>query len=430
MNDRFSECGQEPTGCGHGAKVRMAVSAVCGVLLLAGAQSRAANEVENWNVVAANAGAAAGQHPAIQPRTYAIMHLAIHDALNAIDRRYTPYLLEESTSREASASAAVAAAARGTLVALLPNQEQPVQAAYTAALAAIPEGASKAAGVQIGQRAAALIVARRSTDGWNSTAVWNAGTMPGQYRPTPPGNAQAQLPHWGNVTPFTYGEKTQFRSAPPPDLLSPEYAKAVQEIKLIGSDDSELRTPLQSEIARYWYEATVQGWNRIARVTAGTRNLDLWETARLYALLNTALADAYIASFESKYFYNFWRPITAIREADTDGNFETTGDSDWNSYLTAPAIPDWPSAHATGGGAAAEVLAGFFGTDFIEFNMTSGPPYAGTTRWFSSFSEAALENANSRALAGIHFREATVAGLAQGQRIGTWVFANHLRPMR
>jgi hypothetical protein len=358
------------------------------------------------------------------------MHLAIHDALNAIDRRYTPYLLEESASKDAATAAAVAAAARDTLVALLPTQEQPVSAAYATALAAIQEGDSKASGVQIGRRAAALILARRSTDGSNGSAAWIAGTMPGQYRQTPPGNAQPALPHWGNVTPFTYVDKTRFRSSPPPDVASPEYAKAVQEMKLIGSDKSTLRTSMQSEIARYWYEATVQGWNRIARITAEDGKLGLWESARLYALLNTALADAYIASFESKYFYNFWRPITAIREADTDGNLDTRGELDWNSYLVAPAIPDWPSAHATGGGAAAEVLAGFFGTDFIEFNMTSGAPYAGTTRYFTSFSQAALENANSRALAGIHFRESSIAGLAQGQRIGTWVFANYLRPVR
>jgi hypothetical protein len=404
--------------------------AVCAGLLVAAASASAANEVDNWNVVATNAGAAANQHAAIQPRTYAIMHLAIHDALNAIDRRYTPYLLEESASKDAATAAAVAASARNTLIALLPGQEEPIQVAYAAALAGIPEGASKTSGVQIGQRAAALILARRSTDGWNSSSSWVAGTMPGQYRPTPPGNAQAALPHWGNVTPFTYQDRTRFRSAPPPDVASPEYAKAVQEMKLIGSDDSTLRTSMQSEIARYWYEATVQGWNRIARITAEGGKLGLWESARLYALLNTALADAYIASFESKYFYNFWRPITAIREADTDGNLDTAGELDWNSYLIAPAIPDWPSAHATGGGAAAEVLAGFFGTDFIEFSMTSGAPYAGTTRTFSSFSQAAMENANSRALAGIHFRESSMAGLAQGQRIGTWVFANYLRPVR
>ena len=251
------------------------------VLLLVGAMpAPAANEVDNWNVIATNAGTAANQHAAIQPRTYAIMHLAIHDALNAIDRRYTPYLLEESASRDAATSAAVAAAARDTLTALLPNQEQPVQAAYAAALAGIPDGVSKTSGIQIGQRAAALILARRSTDGSNGSASWMAGAMPGQYRPTPPGNAQPALPHWGNVTPFSYQDKARFRSAPPPDVASPEYAKAVQEMKLIGSENSNLRTPMQSEIARFWYEATVQGWNRIARLTAEAGKLGLWESAR------------------------------------------------------------------------------------------------------------------------------------------------------
>jgi hypothetical protein len=313
MSKRSSKFGEQWFGRIDGRRAMMAVCWVYVVVLLAAAPARAANEVESWNIVATTAGATAGQHPAIQPRTYAIVHLAIHDALNAIDRRYTPYLFEESTSRDASAAAAVAAAARDTLVALLPNQEQPVVTAYAAALGAIPDGASKTAGIQVGQRAAALILARRSTDGSNSTAAWNAGTMPGQYRPTPPGNAPAALPHWGNVTPFTHADKTRFRSTPPPDLWSPEYAKAVQEMKLIGGDNSAMRTGLQSEIARYWYEATVQAWNRIARITAGSRSLDLWETARLYALLNAALADAYIANFESNYFYNFWRPIPAIR---------------------------------------------------------------------------------------------------------------------
>jgi hypothetical protein len=212
--------------------------------------------------------------------------------------------------------------------------------------------------------------------------------------------------------------------------MSPEYAKTIQEMKLIGGEKSSLRTDIQSEIARYWYEASAQGWNRIARIVAESQKLAIWESARLFALVNTALADGYIACYESKYFYNFWRPITAIREADTDGNIETSGELEWNSYLIAPAIPDWPSAHSTVGAAAAEVLAGAFGTDFIEFNMTSGPPHAGTTRWFYSFSQAALENANSRALAGIHYREACVEGLSQGKKIGAWVFATFLRPVR
>ena len=384
----------------------------------------------NWNTVATAAGAAAGQSPVIQTRTYAIVHLAIHDALNAIDRRYSPYLLEVSAPAGTPPEASVAAAARDTLVALLPNQAQQIQAAYTAALAGIPDGEAKSRGVQIGQRAAALILARRGDDGSNASAAWVPGVLPGQYRPTPPGNTAATLPHWGNVSPFSYQGRARFRSLPPPELTSPEYAKALQEVKLIGGDKSALRTDDQSEIARHWYEASAQGWNRIARTVAESRKLGLWESARLFALVNTALADGYIASFESKYFYNFWRPITAIRDADTDGNIDTLGELDWNSYLIAPAIPDWPSAHATVGGAAAEALAGAIGTDFVEFSVTSGAPYAGTTRRFYSFSEAALENANSRALAGIHFREASVEGLSQGQKVGAWVFSTFLRPIR
>jgi hypothetical protein len=401
----------------------------CAVLLLACAARLSGNDIINWNLAATAAGAAAGQHPAMQPRTYAIVHLAIHDALNVIDRRYTPYLLEESAA-EALPAAAIAAAARDSLIVLLPTQAQQIEAAYMAATAALPNGPAKTRGIQVGQRAAALILARRSMDGSTGSAAWTAGTLPGQYRPTPPANAPPGLPHWGNVMPFSYQEKTRFRSVPPPELASPEYARAVQEIKLVGGETSDLRTDLQSEIARYWYEASAQGWNRIARIAVESRGLDLWESARLFALVNTALADAYIANFESKYFYNFWRPITAIREADIDGNLETTGEPEWNSYLIAPAIPDWPSGHATAGGAAAEALAGALGTDLFEFSMTSGAPYAGTTRSFHSFSDAALENANSRALAGIHFREASVAGLEQGRKIGAWVFSTMLRPLR
>jgi len=403
---------------------------LCGVLLLSGTSALFADEVVNWNIIATAAEAAAGQHPVVQTRTYAIVHLAIHDALNTISRRYEPYLLEGSAPAGAVPAAAIAAAARDTLVALVPSQQQQIQAAYTAALAEIPDSPSKSQGVQAGQRAAALILARRSVDGSAGSASWAPGFQPGQYRTTPPDNAAATLPHWGNVTPFTYQDKTRFRSAPPPDLTSPEYARAVQEVKLIGGEQSALRTDMQSEIARHWYEASAQGWNRIARTVAESQKLGVWESARMFALVNSALADGYIASFESKYFYNFWRPITAIREGDTDGNIETRGDLNWNSYLIAPPIPDWPSAHATVGAAAAEVLAGALGTDFIEFSMTSGAPYAGTTRWFHSFSEAALENANSRALAGIHFREASVAGLSQGQKVGAGIFAAFLRPLR
>jgi hypothetical protein len=389
-----------------------------------------AQEVVQWNLVATAAGAAAGQHVVAQTRTYAIVHLAIHDALNAIDRRYAPYLMEGSASAGTLPEIAVAAAARDTLVALLPSQEQQIEAAYTQALSAVPDSAAKTRSVEIGKQAAAFILLIRSFDGSTASVPWSPGVLPGQYRPTPPANAPAALTHWGEIAPFTYHDKASFRAVPPPDLVSAKYARAVQEIQLIGRSDSTARTDMQSEIARYWYEASAQGWNRIARTVAESQELDTWETARLFALVNLALADGYIASFESKYYYNFWRPITAIREGYMDGNPETSAEPEWNSYLISPPIPDWPSAHATVGAAAAQVLAGALGTDSIAFSMTSGPPYAGTQRWFYSFSQAALENANSRALAGIHFREACVAGLRQGEAVGAWIFANFLRPAR
>ena len=224
------------------------------------------------------------------------------------------------------------------------------------------------------------------------------------------------------MTPFALRQSWQFRVDPPPDLNSDQYADEVNEIKLIGGATSRLRNDEQSEIARHWYEASGQSWNRIARTVSEQQRLDTWQNGRLFALVNIALADGYIGAFESKYVYNFWRPITAIREGDMDGHLDTVGESEWNSYMITPAIPDWPSGHATVGAAAAEVMQRFFGTDYLAFNLTAGPPYAGTTRQYYSFSEAALENSNSRVLAGIHFRASCLAGLLQGQRIGDYVY--------
>lgn len=389
-----------------------------------------ADEVTKWNLVATNAALAAGQIPPVQTRTYAIVHVAIHDALTAIDRRNGPYVLEMRAVPGASTAAAVAAAARDTLIALIPSQAESIEKAYSESLAGVSDGGARASGVAIGRAAAASILSRRSADGSNYTADWFPGFAPGQYRQTPPANAPPLVPHWGKVAPFALRNSWQFRVDPPPDVYSDNYADELNEIKLIGGATSRLRNDEQSEIARHWYEASGQAWNRIARTVSEQQKLDLWENGRLFALVNIALADGYIANFESKYVYNFWRPITAIRDGGIDGNLDTVGDLEWSPFLVTPAIPEWPSGHATGGAAAAEVMARFFGTDSIAFRTTSGVPYAGTTRQYNSFSEAALENANSRVLAGIHFRTSCLAGLRQGQRIGEYVYSNVLRPIR
>jgi hypothetical protein len=200
------------------------------------------------------------------------------------------------------------------------------------------------------------------------------------------------------------------------------------EVAYIGEQGSPARSEEGSKIAMYWYENSGAGWNRVARVVAQSKNLDDWQAARLFALVNIAMADGFIGGFEAKYHYNFWRPVTAIADGDIDGNDETTGRYNWMPFLFTPPVPDYPSTHSVLGAAAAKVMARFFGTDFVDFEMTSGAPYAGITRKFHSFSQAAAENAASRVLAGIHFPNACRAGVWQGERIGDFTFANFLRP--
>src|SRR5262249_48866847 len=369
--------------------------------------------------------------PAIQgSRILAMTHAAIHDAVNAIDRRYKPYAMDRLAEPGASPEAAVAAGAHDVLVAQLPTQKATLDAAYATSLAGIPDGAAKTRGVAIGQAAAAAILALRGSDGSNAPMPYTPGTGPGVWQPTPPPLLPAALPGWGQVTPFALTSGAQFRPARPAyfDLTSAEYTADYKEEKSIGDVNSTTRTAEQSEIPRFWYEGSPFGWNRIARNVLAQRSLDQWESARLFALLNFAMADGFIAGFEAKYFYNFWRPVTAIRAGGTDDNPDTVADPAWNSFLVTPNIPDYPSTHSVLGAAAAEALARFFGADAIGFTTTSGAPFPGITRSFTGFSQAAQENANSRIYAGIHFRSACRDGLIQGAQIGRYVFEHTLQP--
>jgi hypothetical protein len=400
------------------------------ILALAGAPARA-DVVADWNVIATTAIPAGGLNfPAITgSRILAMTHAAIHDALNAIDRRYRPYALDRLAEPGASPEAAVAAAAHDVLVAQIPAQQATLDAAYASSLASISDAAAKSRGVAIGQAAAAAILALRSADGSNAPMPYTPGTGPGAWQPTPPALSPAALPGWGQVTPFALSSGAQFRPARPTffDLTSAEYTADYDEVKSIGDVNSGARTAEQSEIARFWYEGSPFGWNRIARNVLAQRSLDQWESARLFALLNFAMADGFIAGFEAKYFYNFWRPVTAIRAGGTDDNPDTVADPARNSFLVTPNIPDYPSTHSVLG-AAAEALARFFGADAIGFTTTSGAPFPGITRSFTSFSQAARENADSRVYAGIHFRSACRDGLIQGAQVGRHAFERALRP--
>jgi hypothetical protein len=298
----------------------------------------------------------------------------------------------------------VAAAAHATLVELMPAH----RAAFDAALAQVKDQR----GGEVGRRAAAVLLANRRDDGANRPVQWPAGKKAGEYRPTPPDYTPALFAHWGGIRPFVLASSAQFRPQPPVDSRAER-----EEVRRIGGQGSTVRTAEQSEIARYWYEHSTQGWNRIAREVAANRKLDEWQSARLFALMNFAMADGFIGGFEAKYHYNYWRPATAIRE---------NGDAAWLSYLGTPPVPDYPSTHTVLGAAAAAVLARFFGSDFVPFSMTSD----GITRRFWSFSEAAQENGASRVFAGVHFASAVTAGYQQGERIGAWTYDNALKAVR
>jgi hypothetical protein len=419
-----------------------------------------ADAVTDWNANAAKAAIAACISPADDPlhesRMYAMMHIAIHDALNAIDRRFRPYAYDDKARARVSLDAAVAAAARDVLVQLLSEIPAPfppvcigngitsVETDYTAALAAIPDGPRKRQGLNIGQDAAAAVLALRADDGSDTPLIDDAypqGVNPGEWRFTPD-VPFAFGPGWGTVTPFVLRDGAQFRPGPPYAVVSDKYTAEFNEVKRLGGDDvttpSE-RTEEQTQIGFFWIESSPLAWNRIARTVAVAEKLDLWEKARLFGLLNMAMADGYVGSFETKYHYNYWRPVTAIRTADTDGNQDTTEDPTWTPLQLTYPIPDYDSAHSVEGAAAAGVLKGFFGTDHISFSACSlslplvQEQCGGASevlRRYKSFSQAAKENGESRILIGIHFRQGVEEGIEHGRKIAERAVNRFLNPVK
>ena len=432
--------------------------ALCFSLAVSWPATAAGDAVIVWNENAAKAATAACIHISgnglAESRMYAMVHAAVHDAVNAVDRRSRPYVFDAQASSPASADAAVAAAAHDVLISViagLPESPECVangitytNTTYATALAAIPDGPTKSAGVGLGQAAAAAIIARRAND--RSDAPWvdpgyPQGTEPGEWRFTPDGPPLAFAPHWGAVTPFVLQRSAQFRPPPPYSLVSHRYAADYNEIKLIGGDDittPSTRTPDQTELGLFWIESSPLAWNRLARAIAVERALDLWENARLFGLLNLAMADGYIASWEAKYHYRFWRPITAIRLGDTDGNPGTDGVDNWTPLQWTYPMPDHDSGHAVQGGVAAEILTQVFGTDDVSFTACStslpGGQQCGDAtaviRSYSSFSQAADENAASRIYIGIHFRRAVEEGVRHGRKIADYAVHQFMKPVR
>jgi hypothetical protein len=389
--------------------------------------------VIDWNQLLLSIVNTPGAQPAnVQPtRDFAIVHAAIYDAVTAIDRTHAPYLISVRAPRHASETAAADAAARTALEGLYPAQQSTIDAQYAAELAKVAAGPAKDQGIRVGDEVAADLLAIRANDGSNVTPPpFVPGTAPGDFNPAltqPPNFPAPVFTTWGQVTPFVLDSGNQFRPAPPPALSSHAYAAAINEVQSLGSATSTTRTPEQTQIGMFWNPPIQNFWNQIAEEVATAHHSDLPTTARLFAALNLSFADSAIGFYDAKYAYQLWRPVTAIRLADTDGNPATVADPNWLPVAgNTPADPSYPGAHSTISAAGADVLAGFFG-DHQSFSVTSAA-LPGVTRSFDSFRTAAQEAGLSRIYAGVHTRLDHVAGLKLGHDVANFVLHNALLP--
>jgi hypothetical protein len=389
--------------------------------------------ITDWNLAAYQVIKAGDgyQDPMAASRSLAIMHLAMHDAANAVDPRYRRYALATlpATRHKPDAAVAAATAAHDVLVALYPQPQAVALAKAGLEKTLLDAGVGPAieAGTDLGKAAAAAVLTKRANDGSAGKETYVEGTRPGEYRFTAPFDFAA-VPHWRWVTPFALTSAAQFRSNPMPALTSEQYRRDFDEVKRVGRKAAgDARTIDETHYGAFWYEFSDIGWNRIARVVSGSVKQDLRDRARTFALLNMALADSYIAGWDSKYHYNTWRPVTAIHLAGDDGNPRTAPDASFETLLPTPPVPDLPSTHSVLGMAGAVVLADAFGSDRVAFSFASSSAMpTNPVRSFRSFSEAARENAESRVKAGLHFRFAIDAGLAMGRQIGDYVNRNAL----
>ena len=382
--------------------------------------------VTDWNNAALDAIRADRTAPPIASRSLAIVHVAIYDAVNGIARTHEPYLVPSAVPASASREAAASAAAHQTLVSLFPNHTSAFDALHAAILAGIPNRPQKTHGITWGEFVASQILAARANDGSNAIVQPPGGSGPGVWIPTPPAFLPYLLPQWGFVVPFAMTSSSQFRPPGPPSLDSQQYAADYEEVKQLGAAMGSTRTADQTEIALFWADGagteTPPGhWNSIAQIIAAARGTTLEENARLFALLNIAMGDAAICSWDAKYTYHFWRPVTAIAFAEPQLN--------WMSFIVTPPFPDYTSGHSTVSAAAATVLPLFFGTEDLPFT-TGSDSLPGVYRSFSTCQDAADEAALSRIYGGIHFRSASEDGLQAGSSIGEWTVTHYLLPKR
>jgi hypothetical protein len=386
-----------------------------------------ADAVTDWNVIAFDTFKAAGIGGNPQVRALAIMHVAMADAVNAVQNRYTRHALRSALDPSASAEAAAVAAAHAALAALAPSQKAKVDATYATAIAALPDGAARSAGIAIGEQAAAAAMADRADDATTAPDTYRPVTTPGVWIPTTP----PLFAEYARAKPWVFARADQFRPAPPPALTSALYARDYNETKELGGTKSTRRTAQQTEAVKFWSQANLTtAWYESARQLGAAKGLDLVDNARLFALLSMVAANSFIVDWDAKFEYNRWRPLTAIRNGDLDGNDATERDPGWTPLNANPMHPEYPSQAAI----LASVVSGVFEsvlatgpTPRIVVTDSADPKL---TRQFDNFAAIVEETRMVRIWGGIHFRTSLEVSDAMGRQMASYVVANSMRPVR
>ena len=416
-------------------KLKLQTFPALGILaiLLAAPVSTSADAVSDWNAIAVQATVTAARPGPTGVLDIAMVQAAVYDAVQAIEKQYQPYYVD-IPGASGSPTAAAAKAAHDVLVNRFPAQAAFLDLTYQQYLLS-HYLLDTDPGVAVGAAAAAGIIALRACDGSFPVPApppFIGGTDLGVWRPTPPANAAMLAPWLGNVTPFTLTRPSQFRAEPPPALTSREYARDYNEVKALGALNNSARTAEQTDMAQFWAANYPVLWNQVLRDIAGAHVDNISDSARLFALADMAMADAIITSWDSKKYYVYWRPITAIQEGNNDGNSRTTGDPTWLPLIVTPPYPDYTSGANNITSATLKSLALFFGKDHFAFSVTTTNlgPTVQDTRTFNRFSDARQEVVDARIYEGIHFRFADEAARRQGRQVADLVFRNYLRPLK
>jgi len=418
-----------------GARIRTFCLWMSMATLLFGPAVAKADPVLDWNVIAVDTAVANGQNPFAQARYAAIVQLAVFEAVNAVTGDYRPYIGSIDAPHGASPDAAAIQAAYRVLSYYFTSSAPTLDAARANSLASIPDGNAKIDGIATGDAAANALIALRANDGSSPPQFKTPGPLvPGEWQATPScpivnGIASGIAFQWQNITPFGIRSAQDFLLGPPPALRSNEYAKTYNEVMTVGSLDSTERPPDRSEVATY-YAATspTQAFNQAARQIAQEQRRSLSENARALALINMAISDSLVSAFFNKYHYNFWRPETAIREGDTDGNRKTDPDPNWLPFIVTPCFPSYPSNHGSAANAAAAVMRRLYGEAGHSMTL-SNPAVPTIVLQYTSFKQITNDISDARVYGGIHFRTDQDAGALLGLTIGKEVYKHNLRPV-